>query len=221
LLPFAVQTALAAARTPETKPAALEMTAAERAAAQTLFSRMRGAFLAQDAAACVALVTPSVPERERIRKNLDAEFRHWRYVAFEIVDILPDDRLAPRVCSVDVHLRYEVVDATRPAGKQDLVKNGTVFSFVLERQDDGSFAVRRSPFFDTLGKRLGLGNLAEILLAAIAVFALLGFWIWMGFEALRARPRSRLWRTAVLLAPVVGAGVFFFAVYLPRRRQGS
>jgi hypothetical protein len=214
-------TVFAAARTPETKPAVLEMTAEERTAARALFGRMRDAFVAQDAAACLALVGPGVPERDRIRRNLEAEFRRWRYVAFEITEILPDDRLSPRLCSVDVHLRYEILDATRPADKQEPVKNGTVCSFVLERQDDGSFAVRRSPFFDTLGQRLGLGNFAEILLAAIAVFALLGFWIWMGFEALRARPRNRLWRAAVLLAPVAGAGVYFLAVYLPRWRQGA
>jgi hypothetical protein len=91
-------------------------------------------------------------------------------------------------------------------------------TFVVQKTKDG-FKIRDSSFFDNLGVRQGMGLVVEGLLSAMAVCALLSFWVWMGWEALRARPRYTIWRWVVLI-PIAGACAFFFAAYLPRQLKG-
>ena len=77
-----------------------------------------------------------------------------------------------------------------------------------------------SPFFDTLGRRQRWFFVSDMLLGAILILAMMGFWVWMGFEAFRLRPRSHFWRASVLLVPLLGAVGFFLWAYLPGLRRG-
>jgi hypothetical protein len=153
-----------------------------------------------------------------INSSLQKEFAQVRYVRFEVVDILPDDKLRGKVHTVDVLLRYAYVRRDAPAAPNPPVVTNN-FTFAIQKLDDGTFAVGESAFFSTLGLRQGLG-IVQGLLAVMALCALLSFWVWMGLEAYRARPRSLLWRVIVLL-PFLGACGFFVCVYLPGYFRGA
>ena len=92
--------------------------------------------------------------------------------------------------------------------------------FVLHQRRNGDFALVDSPFFDTLGRVTRVDLVADVILAAILVFAAMAFTVWMGFEAYWMRPRKRVWRALVLL-PILGPMLFFLGVYLPRWRRGG
>jgi hypothetical protein len=99
------------------------------------------------------------------------------------------------------------------------IENCVTQTFVIQKLADGRFGVVGSEFFDSLGLRQGLGVvLVNVILASMAGCTLLVFWVWMGYEALCARPRFGRWRFVVFI-PVGGALLFFCAGYLPRRLQ--
>jgi len=193
-------------------------------AVQELFERLSSAFRANDATACVQLFVAGLPERERIRRGLEREFEQSRYLAFEVAEIRPDDKLSEKVHSVEVRLRCEFVDRSRagarkPPQNAETLKDSNTYTFVVQKLDDGSFALGGSQFFDALGLHRGLGGVPRALVAALALSALLAFWVWMGLESFRARPRSHFWRAGVVFVPLLGAGAYFLWVYLPRRRR--
>jgi hypothetical protein len=190
---------------------------------QELFDALKLAFLARDSAAANRLFIPRSPDEQarmdQIAVNIRKELRKERYEAgsgFEIEEIEPDAKLSPVRYSVWVRIHYKLLDKpnmpARTSSHNDF--------FVLERMPDGSFAFVDSPYFDTLGQRQGLNIVADAMLALIGLLAALSFWVWMGFEAFRLRPRSHGWRVFVLV-PLLGAVVFFLAAYLPRLRGGA
>ena len=95
------------------------------------------------------------------------------------------------------------------------IENSTNQTFIVEKCADGSFLLRSSPFFNTLGQR-PIGFVIRVVLALMVGFTLLAFWAWMGLDAWWARPRRRFWRAFVLI-PALGAVVYFLCAYLPAR----
>lgn len=96
------------------------------------------------------------------------------------------------------------------------IENRVTETFAIQKLDDGTFMLLGSEFFDALGLRQGIGGvMVNAVFAIMIVGAGLVFWVWMGYEAYRARPRYRLWRAVVLL-PVIGPLVYFMFGYLPR-----
>ena len=201
-----------------------------------LFEQFSAAFRANDAAACLRLIAGS-PERQRIRAGLEREFKQSRYLSFEVAEIRPDDKLGDRVHSVDVLLRYELAErgpapgntgphARSPSppwgegrvrGGAATLKDSNTYTFVVRKLDDGSFALVSSQFFETLGLRHGLGVVPRAAIVPLALSVFLAFWVWMGLEAFRARPRSHLWRAVVVFVPLLGASAYFLWTYLPAR----
>jgi len=201
-------------------PASQQMTAADLRAARELFDKLRQAFLKGDYKAARELFAARTAEEEErragIAQALRREFRAEKYTAFEIAEMVPEDRLSRTRWSLWVGVRY----ACRGQGQDAPRENRHNDAFVVERLADGAFALVDSPFFATLGQRQGVGLLADTLLAAILLLAGLVFWVWMGYEAFALRPRSPLWRAALLLIPLLGALAFFLMRYLPDRWQG-
>ncbi|MBI3828441.1 MAG: hypothetical protein HY291_02935 [Planctomycetes bacterium] len=189
---------------------------------QNLFDAMKQAFLARDAAAATRLFIPRSPEEQarldQIAVNIRKELRKERYEAgsgFEVEELEPDAKLSPVRYSVWVRIHYKLLDKPNMPARTSTHND----FFVLERMPDGSFAFVDSPYFDTLGQRQGLNIVADAMLALLGLLAALSFWVWMGFEAFRMRPRSHGWRVFVFV-PLLGALVFFLAAYLPRLRGG-
>jgi hypothetical protein len=217
---FIAPAAQAAAKREPQVLAAPSLTPEEMTGVAALFKLLAAAFTANDPEACMALFAPGLPDAARIRGNLDREFQRSRYLEFGILQIVPDDKLREDVHSVDVVLRYRLLKRNRPPDKQQVIEDSNTYTFVVLKLKDGSFALRSSPVFDTVGQRQGLGVVAGAVLAAIVICAAVGFWVWMGWEAFRARPRSRLWRVLVFL-PLLGAAAYFVWVYLPNLFKGA
>ena len=185
------------------------------------FQRLAQAFLAEDGNAGKALdlfVAADEVEEERkkaLAQALEREFATERFTAFEILDSTPDATAGPQRYMVWVRLRYELLERARET------RRGATFNgfFLLEQLKDGRFALVDAPFFDTLGQHKGMGLVADAILVTIAFLAGLSFWVWMGFEAWWLRPRSPFWRVFTCL-PLLGALVFFLAVYVPLLRKG-
>lgn len=107
--------------------------------------------------------------------------------------------------------------ASRAWIRKTQIENTISQAFVVQKLDDGSFLLVQSEFFDSLGLRQGVGALVvEGLLALMALCALMVFTVWMGIDAWRLRPRSRLWRLVVAI-PVIGPAAYFFMVWCPRQ----
>jgi len=216
----------AAERKSERPPAVPGLSANELATVRELFEQLSAAFRANDAGACLRLVAAASPERQQIKAGLEREFKQARYLDFKVAEVRPDDKLSDRVHSVDVLLRYELVELGRTPGgaggdaRASTLRNSNTYSFVVRRLDDGSFAVLDSQFFDTLGLRHGPSVVPRAVIVALALCVFLAFWVWMGLEAFRARPRSHLWRAAVAFVPLLGASAYFLWVYLPTRLKG-
>lgn len=215
LLLFADPVAHAATRSIEKSAANPEMTGDELKNVQALIEQMAAAFVAGDDKACMRLFAPNAEGRDRIAANLQNEFRQTRYLKFEVVQVLAEDTLKAGVHSVEARLRIELINRDRHPENQLPIKNSTSETFVVGKMDDGRFALLHSPYFDNLGLRQGMGLVVEGLLAVMLLCALLAFWVWMGWEAWRARPRETLWRVTVCV-PLIGAFAFFFGHYLPR-----
>jgi len=211
LLPLSV---LASARLEN--PAASQLSEQDMAGVRELLNKMAGAFKNNDAEACSKLFSGDAQRRERLFKSLQREFQQARYTKFEILDVLADDTLRPNHHTVDVHFQFALLRG----GKAPEIENTTVCNFVIQKLDDGSFAIVNSSFFEGLGLKSSMDNAVDLLLAIMALFALMAFWVWMGFEAWRMRPRNRPWRAVVML-PVLGALIFFFVKYLPRLLNGN
>lgn len=207
---------------PRPAPAAEVLSAEDRARVAELFEALKQAFMARDAGAAARLFIARTGDEqlrlETIAANIRRELRKEGYVqpnGFEILELTPDARLSPARVNVWARLAYRMVD------KQGLPPRRGQHNdfFVLERLPDGAFALVDSPYFDTLGQRQGLNLVADALLGLIGILAALSFWVWMGFEAFRLRPRSHAWRVLVML-PLLGALIFFVAAYLPRLKRG-
>lgn len=209
----------AATRSTDKSAAAPEMSDDELKTVHALLEQMAAAFVAGDDKACMQLFSPNAESRDKLAANLQSEFHQTRYLKFEIVQVQPEDKLKPNIHSVDVRLRTELVNRDRPVENQIPIKNSTSETFIVRKMDDGKFLLQHSPFFDNLGMQKGMGFLVGGLLFVMALCAVLAFWVWMGWEAWRARPREVVWRTVVCL-PVLGAFIFFFGRYLPRVIKG-
>ena len=81
---------------------------------------------------------------------------------------------------------------------------------------DGTFSLRYSEFFKTLGLRRGPGLFLRGIGLVLAFCVVLMFWVWMGWEAWRERPRTRFWRVVVVLLPLIGSILYFGVRLLPR-----
>lgn len=215
VLAFFTPALKAATRSADKTAASPEMSDDELKSVQALLDQMASAFVAGDDKSCMQLFSPSAEGRDKIAANLQNEFRQTRYLKFEIVQVEPDDKLKPNVHSVDVRIRFELINRDRHPENQVPTKNSTSESFSVRKMDDGHFMIQHSPFFDNLGVQKGMGYLVGWLLAVMMICAMLSFWVWMGFEAWRARPRNQLWRVIVCI-PVLGAFIYFFGKYLPR-----
>ena len=213
------------------------LSANELAAVRELFEKLSAAFLSHDAAACLRLVAAGSPERGRIMAGLEREFRQSRYLTFEVAELWPEDKLSDKVHSVAVLLRYELQEldyapltlpspqggegGVRGNARDTTLKDSNIYTFVVKDLGDGTFALVNSQFFDTLGLRHGLGVVPRAVVMSLALCIFLAFWVWMGLEAFRARPRSHLWRAVVAFVPLLGASTYFFGVYLPNRLKGE
>src|SRR5207249_187356 len=91
----------------------------------------------------------------------------------------------------------------------------TMQTFVVQHGTSG-YVLVHSEFFDSLGLLPGLSVLVQSLLGIMICLLVLVFWVWMGWEAYRCRPRRPGWRAAVFV-PVLGARAFFLVVWLPRQ----
>lgn len=204
------------------KPAApVEFSDEDHKAIQQLLERMGAAFVAGDANALLMLFDVSADRREKLRDVFSREFAQMDYEAFTIQQIAPDETLQANRHTVDVQFSVTLVPLqTSGPQKREKITNSTSHTFVVQKRGDGTFALLNSTFFDSLGLRRGMSLMMDALLAVMALCAFLAFWVWMGYEAYRARPRRIFWRTFVLL-PILGPLVYFGAYYLPRKIRGD
>lgn len=202
----------------ERTPAAPALSDKDLLAVDALFRSMDSAFLLEDpqaaAQAVCGLFAGSAEERQRLCGVLEKEFRQLRYRKFSTL-VTPDDEVAPNTHSVDVEIEFAYVYRSRPGEE---FKDKNIYTFDVLKLDDGSFALLRSEFFDGLGRHEGVGRVVQVVLLAVIGAAFLVFWVWMGWEALRARPRSAFWRVFVFV-PALGASGYFLLAWLPHRLQ--
>ncbi|MCK6473372.1 MAG: DUF805 domain-containing protein [Planctomycetes bacterium] len=182
------------------------------------------AFLVGDAEAAMALFNAHGDEEDRrqgsIHRALDREFHAQRYTRFELAELEPEEQLPSKEYnrhSVWVNLRLQHEDLSAKKLLHDYVYNG---EFIVEVSPKGKVHLADSAFFDTLGQKQSADLAASTILTAILSLALLSFWVWMGVEAFRLRPRSTLWRL-MMLVPVLGPLLYFVAVYLPGLRGAA
>lgn len=198
------------------------ITTLELEAIRAVLDRMADAFKKGDADACMRLFVPRA-QRAKTQQNLQREFAQVRYTVFEILSVTPDETIPPRRQSVDVTIRrrMEKIGAALADQAAGDSSDSTIDTFILQRQDDGTFMLLESQFFEKLGQRRGIGLLVNGLLGLMAIFALLVFWVWMGFDAYRARPRTLAWRLIVVFLPLAGALLYFLIRYLPSKIKGK
>ena len=197
-----------------------------------LLAKLSSAFLKGKAGLVMELFPPSkkddLPKNQiEIREALEREFETEAYKSFTFLEIKDEDRLGPNRFSVWVRIQYAYQSKKR--GYRHENRQNATFLFV--RNKHGRFALAGSSFFKTLGLRSSWYNsmggkggswvIGDLLLAFTATLALMGFWVWMGFEAFRLRPRNHFWRIWVMLLPLLGALTYFLGVYLPRLRRSK
>jgi len=200
---------------------------------KALLSRLSDGFKKANAAEMMTLFGTRDPKRrERIRENLEHEFQALRYVEMEFIAVVPDESMPHNRHSLDVSMRMITEDLRHPStsgssgsgsgggGTETRSENSTTQTFIVHKQEDGSFVLIDSPFFDKLGLQQGVGLVVDGLLAVMGLIAGLAFWVWMGFEVHRARPRSTFWRALVFI-PVIGPVAFFVLKYLPGQLSGQ
>jgi hypothetical protein len=202
-----------------------ELTPEELEAVKALFQKMANGFDHGDAHAVAILFVNQTSRRHvRISEGLEREFGEINYSDFTIVSVSPDETLNRKCHSVDVTMRRRIADRSKAraganaAGNSNTGENEfatTTESFLVQKMDDGAFALIDSPFFDKLGLRQGIGIVVDAVLAIMGLVAALAFWVWMGFAVSWARPRSRFWRGLVYCVPIAGALVFFVVKYMP------
>lgn len=182
------------------------------------------AFLSGNAEAAMALFNAHSDEEDQrhgtIHSALEREFHAQRYTRFELAELEPEEQLpagAYNRHSVWVNLRLQHEDLSAKKLLHDYVYNG---EFIVEVSPKGKVHLTDSAFFDTLGQKQSADLAASTILTAILSLALLAFWVWMGVEAFRLRPRRTLWRL-MMLVPVLGPLLYFVAVYLPGLRGAA
>lgn len=192
-------------------PAAPQLSDVELEAVNKLFQQFADAFAANDADACMRLFAGAAG-RQKIQKSLQVEFQQSQYKKFEILQVIPDDS-DRQFHTVDVSFRFKL--ASRDGSRE--LENSTNHSFIIRKMDDGTFLLVSSTFFDGLGLKSQIDLVVDALLLVMAIFIMVSFWVWMGCEAFRMRPRERLWGMFVYFVPVLGSTLFFFFKYLPRQ----
>lgn len=215
---FPIVGARAATPRPEPKPARPTLSEDDLNELQALFEKMGEEFLHGNAKGMKALLAES-RERDAIVDTLTREFQEARYVDFQAERPQPDDALSDTRHSVDVTIRVKLLylDDARPPEDRKPIENSTFPNFIVQREPDGTFKIVNSSFFDNMGRRGGGTRLFVHFLAAVIVLcALLAFWVWMASEAWWIRPRSTLWRIAMILPPL-GPLIFFIVRYLPEK----
>lgn len=202
----------------------IKMVGSDREALKKLFDQMAQAFLKNDPEECLKLFAPAAAERNKLTENIRDEFLQSKYERFEIAEVRTDemeqDLDRKHVYAVDVVLRM----ATRSRKADEANGNdpervySTTYSFVVQRLNDGSFALRFSEFFKTLGLRRGPGILLHGIGIAIPIVGFcvaLILYVWMGWEAWRERPRAKFWRYATIV-PVAGSLAYLLIRLVPR-----
>ena len=182
---------------------------------KALLSRLSDGFKKANAADMMTLFGTRDPKRrDKIRENLEHEFQAVHYVELDFTAVVPDESMPHNRHSLDVSMHMVTEDLRHPGSAEAKAENSTTETFIVHKQEDGSFVLIDSPFFDKLGLQQGVGLVVDGLLAVMGLVAGLAFWVWMGFEVHRARPRSLFWRTLVFV-PVIGPVAFFVVKYLP------
>lgn len=186
----------------------------DRVAVDALFGRLRDGFLSGNYRLFPSLLTARAlaeeHRREEIANAMRRELKTRSYAEFEVCDWSVEELLGRRRIDLWVCLRTVCVHPDKVR-----VENYHNDFFLVERQADGGFLLVDSPFFQTMGRQQGVGLVADALLAAIGCLVGLAFWVWMGFEVFRLRPRRPAWRNVVMLLPLLGAAAFFLFCYLP------
>lgn len=182
------------------------------------------AFLAGDAEAAIKLFDAHGDEEDlrhaAIQSALEREFHAQRYTRFDLAELDAEEQLTFGSFSrhsVWVNLRLQHEDLNAKKVLHDYVYNG---EFIVEFSPKGKVHLTDSAFFDTLGQKQSADLAASTILTAILSLALLAFWVWMGVEAFRLRPRRMVWRV-MMLVPVLGPLLYFVAVYLPGLRGAA
>ena len=198
-----------------------ELTPDDVEAIKALFTKMATAFSQGDSHAVMLLFANKTSKRrEKISESIEREFSQVRYSDVTILAVSADESLTRTRHSVDVTMQMRISDASKDGDKAAASQTPPDFtttteSFIVQRFEDGSFLLVDSSYFDKLGLKQGVGIIVDGVLAIMALVAALAFWVWMGFEAYRARPRNTVWRTIVYVVPVVGALLFFVLKYMP------
>ena len=191
-------------------------------AVKALFRKMTAGFLLGDAAVIMRLFSPRLNARHRahFEEALRREFEQVRYTKFEVVELRPDTLLDKQRLEVEAVLRLAYEDrAAAKRGDSRIRRLEQPYIFVVHTSPRGVFLLGSRDFFSQIGKRRSLNPVAWAFLVAVAGLAALAFWVWMGWEVLRLRPRRPFWRAVVLAVPFFGALAFVLVLYLPQRLQ--
>jgi len=199
-------------------PAAKELTAREIAAVKHVLRRLAAAMAKGDASELEELLSPtlSADERNRTVSRARREFERFSYLHFEfdLKGELPIDRLGPdeiEVVSVPAEYEYEA----RTPSRDPMASTGpNSFRFRLARTG-GEWRIVSSDIFDQFtawGVERALGL---IFLGGFALVLAVFLWGWMALDAWMRFGRG--YALLVLLSTPLGAGAYFFAVYLRRR----
>jgi len=192
------------------------ISAPELDAIHDVLDRMAEAFKKGDAEGCFRLFAPRA-QRPRTLQNLQREFSQVRHTGLEDLSLVPGETIPTRGQSGDFTNPRRIEKIGAPSDQPTDSTDNTIDTFFLQRQEDGTFLLLESPFFEKIGQRRKIGLLVDALLGLMAIVALLVFWVWMGFDAYRARPRALLWRILVIFPPLLGAALYFLVRYLPAK----
>jgi hypothetical protein len=186
-------------------------------AVETL-QKLADGFKTADVQAISALFSPRLsPEKRRpYEQALAREFAAVEYVEFEVLEVRKAAAISDRKHEVEAYLRIRYVEKN---GASSVARhNSQTYVFVFHLQPEGVFFLpQASEFFTQIGRHRSLQPMAWAISAAVALLAALVFWVWMGWEVMRLRPRKPVWRIVVIVCPILGALAFCVFVYLPAR----
>ena len=209
-----------AAEAPSPEPAeGPELSAREVASVKDVLRRLADAITEGDASALDDLLSPtlSADERKRTVSRARGEFDRFSYLRFEfdLAGELPIDRLgSDEIEIVSVPAAYEY-EARTPSADQMASKTENCFRFRC-RETDGEWRIVRSDLFDQFTPLRVEPVLGLVFVGGFVGVLALFLWGWMALDAWMRFGRAR-YALLVLLSTPLGAGVYFFVVYLRRK----
>jgi hypothetical protein len=189
---------------------------ADRTAIRSVLTRLAAAMMHADPAAIGELLSPTLrpAEKNRIIGRARGELEKVSYprFGFDTSGEMPAEFVGPDEVKIVVPATYEYEGrmAGGEAGRGDMA-----YEFRFIRSEDGWLIAGSELFEQFTPLRFGQ-VLGWLFLGGFLGVLVLFFWIWMAFDAWMRTKRLR-YAFLLMLSTPVGAGLYFFAVYLRRQ----